>query len=73
MDTRQFMAVLGLEESINLVEPGTYALPDHCPACGEAPDHCLGHGMMGDPRGYALLTAHGNGDHSDCHPVGCDG
>lgn len=44
-----------------------------CPACGQAIDHCLGHGMLGDPVGYHALTMHGDGDHTLCHPNGCEG
>lgn len=43
-----------------------------CPACGQPIDHCQGHGMIGDPIGYATLTAHDEGDHTMCHPAGCD-
>jgi hypothetical protein len=30
---------------------------DACPACGEYPDYCQGHGAIGDPVGYAILHA----------------
>ncbi len=30
-----------------------------CPACGNAPDYCPGHGPTGDPVGYALLQEAG--------------
>lgn len=43
-----------------------------CPACGNAIDYCQGHGPIGDPVGDAILLAHDDGDHSDCHPDGCD-
>lgn len=26
-----------------------------CPACGESPDYCQGHGEIGDPEGAAIL------------------
>ena len=39
----------------------------HCPACGDPMDYCQGHGPIGDPAGAAILDAHDNGDHSDCH------
>lgn len=45
---------------------------DSCPACGSPIDYCQGHGEMGDPVGAAVLAAHDDGDHSDCHPDGCD-
>lgn len=44
-----------------------------CPACGSVIDYCRGHGEIGDPAGFAILTAHDEGDHSGCHPEGCDG
>lgn len=37
-----------------------------CPVCGDVIDYCLGHGEIGDPRGWAILVKHDNGDHSDC-------
>ena len=37
-----------------------------CPACGEYPDYCQGHGEMGDPVGHDILTKHDNGDHTEC-------
>lgn len=43
-----------------------------CPACGEPIDYCQGHGEVGDPHGRAILDAHDAGDHSGCHPEGCD-
>lgn len=43
-----------------------------CPACGQLIDHCQGHGEMGDPVGFAVLAAHDEGDHSQCHPAGCE-
>jgi hypothetical protein len=30
-----------------------------CPACGNAPDYCQGHGPSSDPEGYAALVAAG--------------
>lgn len=38
-----------------------------CPACGEPIDYCQGHGEIGDPYGHAILIAHDNGNHYDCH------
>lgn len=43
-----------------------------CIACGDPIDYCQGHGMIGDPTGYAILQAHDDGDHSGCHPNGCE-
>lgn len=43
-----------------------------CPACGSPIDYCQGHGEIGDPAGFAILEAHDNDDHSECHPDGCD-
>jgi len=43
-----------------------------CPACGDVIDYCQGHGEMGDPAGFAILTAHDDDDHSECDPDGCD-
>lgn len=49
----------------DVYEPG-------CPACGDPIDYCQGHGEIGDPAGFAILAAHDDGDHSGCHPDGCD-
>lgn len=38
-----------------------------CPACGNSPDYCQGHGEMGDPNGYAIIEMHDTGNHSQCH------
>ena len=43
-----------------------------CPACGDVIDYCQGHGDIGDPAGAAILAAHDDGDHRDCHEDGCD-
>jgi len=43
-----------------------------CPACGDPIDYCQGHGEIGDPAGRAILDAHDAGDHSGCHPEGCE-
>ncbi|QAU07324.1 hypothetical protein SEA_NOSILAM_83 [Gordonia phage NosilaM] len=43
-----------------------------CVACGEPIDYCQGHGEIGDPVGAAILDAHDDGDHNNCHPLGCD-
>lgn len=37
-----------------------------CPACGEFPENCQGHGEIGDPSGRAILLAHDDGDHHTC-------
>lgn len=42
-----------------------------CPACGDLPDYCQGHGAIGDPAGAAILAAHDDGDHAGC-VVDCD-
>lgn len=47
-------------------------LISRCPACGEPMDYCLGHGEIGDPAGFAILKAHDEGIHTDCHGNGCD-
>lgn len=46
--------------------------PIACPACGSSMDYCQGHGPSGDPLGYAILVAHDDGEHDNCHPDGCD-
>lgn len=43
-----------------------------CPACGSVIDYCLGHGEIGDPRGYKILRQHDEDFHEDCHPSGCE-
>ena len=43
-----------------------------CPACGDPIDYCQGHGEIGDPVGFAILQAHDDGDHTGCHPGGCE-
>jgi hypothetical protein len=43
-----------------------------CPACGDIIDYCQGHGEIGDPWGATILNQHDGGDHSGCHPDGCD-
>ncbi|QZD98926.1 hypothetical protein SEA_TRACKER_83 [Gordonia phage Tracker] len=45
---------------------------ERCVACGEPVDYCAGHGEIGDPVGRAILDAHDDGDHNNCHPLGCD-
>lgn len=46
---------------------------DRCPACGDLPDYCQGHGEIGDPDGHAVLAAHDEGHHDACHEAaGCD-
>jgi len=47
-------------------------LISRCPACGDAIDYCRGHGETGDPAGFAILAAHDNDIHTDCHPTGCE-
>lgn len=46
--------------------PMTYSDEAACPACGSPPDYCQGHGSIGDPLGWAILSKHDQGDHSDC-------
>jgi hypothetical protein len=43
-----------------------------CVACGDAIDYCRGHGPSGDPAGAAILAAHDDDDHAECHPAGCE-
>ena len=43
-----------------------------CPACGDWIDFCQGHGPSGDPVGYVILTAHDDGIHAGCNPLGCE-
>ena len=43
-----------------------------CPVCGDPIDYCLGHGSMGDPIGYSILTAHRDGYHGRCNSAGCE-
>ena len=43
-----------------------------CPACGDVIEYCQGHGEIGDVRGYNILVLHDDGNHSRCHPDGCD-
>jgi len=53
------------ESGVGTVDDG----PDdseRCPACGEFPDYCQGHGEIGDPAGRAILDKHDQGDHADC-------
>lgn len=40
---------------------------DRCPACGDLPDYCQGHGWIGDPVGHDILARHDLGNHSLCH------
>ena len=42
-----------------------------CAACGDVIDYCQGHGMIGDPLGYAILQGHDLDYHGACHPAGC--
>lgn len=43
-----------------------------CPVCGGPCDYCQGHGEIGDPAGFQIMQDHDDGDHSLCHPDGCD-
>ena len=43
-----------------------------CVVCGDPVDYCHGHGPTGDPYGWAIVSAHDDGDHTRCHPAGCD-
>jgi len=47
-------------------------LLSRCPACGDVIDYCRGHGEIGDATGFAILKAHDEGIHTDCHGDGCD-
>ena len=40
-----------------------------CPACGDHIDYCQGHGLMGDPQGYAVIRLHDDDNHELCHPA----
>ena len=42
-----------------------------CPACGDWSDYCQGHGIIGDPAGWQVLTQHDMDTHDDCHHMGC--
>lgn len=43
-------------------------MDERCPACGDFPDYCQGHGsLIGDPAGARVLEAHDDGDHTNCH------
>jgi len=42
---------------------------DRCPACGEQPDFCQGHGEIGDNDGFVIVQAHDNGIHEHCLTV----
>jgi len=44
----------------------------YCIVCGQPIDYCQGHGVIGDPDGFAILVAHDLGQHDDCDPHGCD-
>ena len=44
-----------------------------CSACGEPIDYCQGHGEIGDPDGWDILARHDAGNHTLCHPEGCEG
>lgn len=45
---------------------------ERCPVCGDPADYCQGHGETGDPRGWRKVIAHDHGDHTECHPAGCE-
>lgn len=45
---------------------------ERCPVCGDPADYCQGHGETGDPRGWRKMIAHDHGDHTECHPAGCE-
>lgn len=41
---------------------------DRCPACGDLPDYCQGHGPIADPVGSHILYCHDELDmHDKCH------
>jgi hypothetical protein len=42
-----------------------------CVACGQPIDYCTGHGVIGDPRGAAILEAHDDGRHNGCDARAC--
>lgn len=44
----------------------------YCLVCGDPVDYCPGHGETGDPAGFAIIQQHDLGDHSHCHPNGCE-
>lgn len=37
-----------------------------CPACGDFVEYCLGHGVIGDPDGAAIIMFHEDGRHMYC-------
>lgn len=56
-------------DDLSAIDDSFPAAPeDCCPACGDAPDYCQGHGEIGDPLGYAILQQHEEGNHKACHP-----
>ena len=72
--TRVAMNLHGTDEVLPLSGTVTIDLADtdpRCPACGEFIDYCQGHGEIGDPWGFATLTAHDAGDHESCDPRAC--
>lgn len=58
--------------TLNLVPvqdlPGFDPIETGCPACGEPIDYCQGHGLIGDPTGYAKMVRHDADDHDACSP-----
>lgn len=64
-----------------MATPGVYVLvsvecwaENICPACGELPSYCQGHGSIGDRIGYRILLAHDRGWHGRCTGKGiCEG
>jgi hypothetical protein len=55
-------------EHANGTEWFIYEVAYMCPACGQAPDYCMGHGEMGDPEGYVIIEWHETGNHTRCSP-----
>ncbi|MGZ6269516.1 MAG: hypothetical protein ACXWMU_02955 [Candidatus Limnocylindrales bacterium] len=52
--------------------PAHHTFEECCPACDELLSHCQGrHGEVGREAGEAILAAHDAGEHSRCHPNGC--
>lgn len=60
------------DEVIDYDEDLTYGPPSYCFVCGDHVDYCQGHGESGDPAGASIVHQHDMGDHSHCHPNGCD-
>jgi hypothetical protein len=46
-------------------------IESRCPVCGEPISYCQGHGEIGDPDGFWIMSQHNQGQHLYCDPVGC--